>query len=63
MSDELKSKLKAAREKLGLTQRQFSESIGVSYKTLVDWEQNRRTPRGLALTLLTEKLDAILNGK
>lgn len=63
MSEELKSKLKAAREKLGLTQRQFAEQMGIPYQTLIAWEADRRTPRGLALTLLTEKLDAILAEK
>lgn len=62
MSEELKNKLKATREKLGMTQKQFAEKMGVSYKTLVDWEQNRSTPRGFALQALNEKLDAILSG-
>lgn len=61
MSEELKNKLKAAREKLGLTQKQFAEKIGVPYRTLVSWENDQRTPRGFALTALMEKLDAILS--
>lgn len=60
MSEELKNKLKQAREKLGLTQQQFAEKIGVPYPTLFSWEQNKRTPRGFALKALNDVLDAIL---
>lgn len=63
MSEELKNKLKAAREQLGLTQRQFAERLGVPYQTFVQWEQDQRTPRGFALRALEERLDAILAGK
>lgn len=62
MSKELKNKLKAAREKSGLTQKQFAEKIGVPYRTLVSWENDQRTPRGLALKALNAALDAILSG-
>lgn len=61
MSEELKNKLKAAREKLGLTQKAFAEKIGVPYRTLVGWENDQRTPRGLALKALNDALDAILS--
>lgn len=63
MSEELKDKLKAAREKMGLSQSEAAKAWGINYKTLLDWEQNRRTPRGFALQALNEKLDAILSGK
>lgn len=42
----------ALRERLGLTQNQFSGMIGVSIKTLQNWEQGRREPEGPAKALL-----------
>jgi putative transcriptional regulator len=41
-----------AREKTGLSQRRFAELVGVSVRTLQDWEQGRRVPSGAARTLL-----------
>jgi putative transcriptional regulator len=42
----------AIRESTGLSQSQFAELIGVSIRTLQDWEQGRRAPSGAARTLL-----------
>jgi putative transcriptional regulator len=42
----------AARQKSGLTQSQFAELMGVSLRTLQEWEQGRRNPSGAAKTLL-----------
>ena len=44
--------VKGLRERLGLTQNQFSRMIGVSIKTLQNWEQGRREPEGPAKALL-----------
>lgn len=41
------------REKTGLTQARFAQLLGVSLRTLQDWEQGRRAPSGAARTLLT----------
>jgi putative transcriptional regulator len=40
------------REKTGLSQSRFATLLGVSVRTLQDWEQGRRTPSGAARTLL-----------
>jgi len=40
------------REKTGLTQARFASLLGVSVRTLQDWEQGRRAPSGAARTLL-----------
>jgi putative transcriptional regulator len=41
----------AARERTGLSQTRFAELLGVSVRTLQEWEQGRRQPSGAARTL------------
>jgi putative transcriptional regulator len=56
--------VKALREQLGLTQNEFSGMIGVSIKTLQNWEQGRREPEGPAKALLRvveKEPQAVLN--
>ena len=43
---------KLIREKIGLSQNQFAMLIGVSKRTLENWEQGRRHPTGPAKALL-----------
>lgn len=40
------------RERTGLSQARFAQLLGVSVRTLQDWEQGRRAPSGAAKTLL-----------
>ncbi len=40
------------RDRTGLSQAQFAKLLGVSLRTLQDWEQGRRSPSGAARTLL-----------
>jgi putative transcriptional regulator len=40
------------RESTGLSQSRFAELLGVSVRTLQEWEQGRRAPSGAARTLL-----------
>ena len=42
-----------ARMKSGLSQSEFASLLGVSVRTLQDWEQGRRQPSGAARTLIT----------
>ncbi len=44
--------IKAIREKTGLSQTRFALLIGVSKRTLENWEQGRRHPTGPAKALL-----------
>ena len=40
------------RDKTGLSQPDFARLLGVSVRTLQEWEQGRRAPTGAARTLL-----------
>ena len=44
--------VKAIRRKLGKSQSEFAAMIGVSIRTLQNWEQGRRSPVGPARALL-----------
>jgi putative transcriptional regulator len=46
------SPIARARMKAGLTQAQFAALLGVSKRTLEQWEQGRREPSGAAKTLI-----------
>ncbi len=46
------SRVGRVRMKSGLSQSQFAAALGVSKRTLEQWEQGRREPSGAAQTLL-----------
>jgi putative transcriptional regulator len=52
ISVEPRSPIVRARLKSGLTQAQFAALLGVSPRTLEQWEQGRRVPSGAAKTLI-----------
>ena len=49
---EARSPIVRARLKAGLTQEQFAALLGVSKRTLEQWEQGRRKPSQAAKTLI-----------
>ncbi|MGM0675514.1 MAG: helix-turn-helix domain-containing protein [Spirochaetota bacterium] len=44
--------IRGVRARVGMTQREFSDRIGISVDTLRNWEQGRRYPTGTARALL-----------
>ncbi|MDQ7781518.1 MAG: NadS family protein [Desulfomonilaceae bacterium] len=44
--------VKAIRAKLGVSQHEFASLLGISVRTLENWEQKRRIPKGPARVLL-----------
>ena len=56
------SSVTEARHKVGLSQEQFAGLLGVSKRTLQDWEQGRRQPSGAAKALfkIAEKRPDVL---
>jgi len=49
---ELPSDVQAICRRIGLSQSAFAGLLGVSVRTLQEWEQGRRTPKGPAQALL-----------
>jgi putative transcriptional regulator len=45
--------VRVIRERTSLSQSEFAQLIGVSVKTLQNWEQDRRRPTGSAAALLS----------
>ncbi len=49
---EEKQDVKSIRSKFGISQREFASLLGISVRTLENWEQGHRVPRGPAKVLL-----------
>jgi DNA-binding transcriptional regulator YiaG len=56
LRQKLNSRLKLWRSAKGISQRQAAEILGISKRTLQEWEQGRRAPRGLALETLSKPI-------
>ncbi len=53
--------IKELRERLGLTQEQFAQRVGVTFSSVNHWENNKRTPQPFLVRRLVEmkeELDA-----
>ncbi len=46
------SPIAEARHRTGLSQKEFAKLLGVSLRTLQEWEQGRRQPSGAAKSLI-----------
>ncbi|MES2615705.1 MAG: helix-turn-helix domain-containing protein [Bdellovibrionota bacterium] len=44
--------IKSLRLSLGLSQKEFSDALGVSYETVAKWEQGGNKPQGIALRFM-----------
>jgi len=51
-TEQLPPNVKSIRDKMGLSQFAFAGLLGVSVRTLQEWEQGRRNPKGPAQALL-----------
>ncbi|MBT9175451.1 MAG: hypothetical protein DDT22_01129 [candidate division WS2 bacterium] len=51
---ELPHLIKELRDKLGLTQEQFAQRIGVTFSTINNWEKGTRTPHPFLFQRLLE---------
>jgi putative transcriptional regulator len=47
-----KPEVKSIRSKFGISQAEFAAMMGISVRTLENWEQGHRTPKGPARVLL-----------
>lgn len=61
MTQELRLKLKAARAKAGLSQSKAAKMWQVPLRTLIKWENDQSTPRGIGLVAINQILDSILS--
>lgn len=55
--------VKEMREMLGMTQREFSEKFEIPYRTIQEWEGERRTPPKYVMNLLEFAVRALAEEK
>lgn len=51
--------VKELRSKLGLTQEQFAQKVGVTFSTINNWENGNRTPHRFLFKRLLELADEV----
>lgn len=49
---DVSEEIKDIRDRLELSQKDFAELLNISLRTLQEWEQGRKSPKGPALSLL-----------
>lgn len=57
------NEIREVREKLGVSRRELCESIDLPYRTLEDWECERKKPSVWAVKLIIEKIENIAKEK
>lgn len=60
---EWESRIRIARKRAGMTQRQMSETLNIPESTIKDWERGVRTPPEWTCDLLVEKLNNIARSR
>lgn len=55
--------IKAARKRLGMTQQQLADSLGIPKRTIENWEGGVRTPPEWAMKLVLEKMESMKGEK
>jgi len=50
--------IRTLRQSLGMTQEAFAHHLSVSVSSVRDWEQSRRSPRGLYAKLIQQQISA-----
>lgn len=50
------NKIRDARKKAGLTQKELGERLGISYQTIAQWENNLRNPKFTTLQKIADAL-------
>jgi DNA-binding transcriptional regulator YiaG len=53
------NEFKAARKRLGLTQKELSEVLDIPKRTIEEWEGGRRNPPDWAKKLILEKMESM----
>jgi transcriptional regulator with XRE-family HTH domain len=59
MAKQFAKLVRAWRDARQLTRADAARKLGVPYRTLQDWEDGKRTPRGIARWLILDKLGLI----
>ena len=53
-------RIKAARKRAGLTQKELGEKLGIAYQTLAQWETGARKPKAETLRRIADALDVTM---
>ncbi len=53
------NEFKAARKRLGMTQRELSETLDIPKRTIEEWEGGRRNPPEWVKKLILEKMESM----